>query len=251
MQNSGCGSKGSVVKELLSHIQQDLLLEQPNHGRTSANSAQSKVTAEWDVMAGDWDDIARSYRDSFVKLFWEDTGYTTEDQQKELVVVDFGCGTGLLTEVIRKGVKQVVGLDAAPSMVEVLQNKIKAGDWSNVEAYCAVVANLDPTPSAKATLEVLQGKVDIVVASSVLSFIPEEDMELTMVRLGSLLKPGTGRLIHSDWLLGEDHPNGFSEKKAMEVYKQGGLQATKAKTVTMKLEDYDAPVFVGVAARPL
>jgi SAM-dependent methyltransferase len=145
MQDYGCGSTGSIAKELLFHIQNGL----QQHGQTTAHSAQSKVTAEWDVMAGDWDDIARSYRDSFVKFFWEETGCTTKDQQKDLVVVDFGCGTGLLTDFIRKRVQQVVGLDAAPGMICVLQDKIKAGEWSNVKAYCVVAANLDASPAAK------------------------------------------------------------------------------------------------------
>jgi hypothetical protein len=99
-------------------------------------------------------------------------------------------------------------------------------------------------------LEALNGKVDIVVASSVLNYIPEEDMEETMIRLGSLLKPGRGRLIHSDWPHGEEHTNGFSEEKSREVYEQGGLQPKKTKTVNMEMGDYDEPVFVGVATRP-
>jgi 2-polyprenyl-3-methyl-5-hydroxy-6-metoxy-1,4-benzoquinol methylase len=253
MQNSACGSTGNIAKGLPFHIQNQLLLEkqqqQQAHGQTVAHSSQTKVTAEWDAMAGDWDDIAKGYRDSFVKLFWVETGYTTRDQQKDLVVVDFGCGTGILTEVIRTRVKQIVGLDAAPSMVQVLQDKIKAGEWSNVNAYCAVVANLDASPTAKVALDALKSKVDIVVASSVLNFIPEEDMEATMISLGSLLKPETGMLIHSDWPHGEEHPNGFSEEKARNVYRQGGLQATKTKTVTLQLGEHAAPVFVGVANR--
>ena len=105
---------------------------------TTMATAQDKVTREWDAMAGEWDDMAAGYRDEFVKLLWKETEYDDPDKRKNLVVLDFGCATGLLTEAVRTQVKQVIGMDVAPSMIQVLKDKIKAGEWDNVEAYCAV-----------------------------------------------------------------------------------------------------------------
>eukprot|EP00797_Seminavis_robusta_P005978 Sro13_g009720.1 Methyltransferase (131) ;mRNA; f:14718-15111 len=130
------------------------------------SAEQDAVTKEWDAFAGEWDDMAAGYRDAFVELLWQETGYDTPDKQKDLVVLDFGCATGLLTEAIHDKVQKVVAIDVAPSMVKVLQEKIKAAEWTNVDAYCAVAANLDATPQVKTALEALEGKVDVIAASS-------------------------------------------------------------------------------------
>ena len=214
----------------------------------SSSSSQDKVTAEWDAMAGEWDDMAGGYRDGFVKLFWEETGYANDESSKQdLVVVDFGCATGLLTEVIRKTVARVVAIDVAPSMIQVLKDKIRAGDWNNVDAFCGVVGQLELNKAddvdLKSVVQELQGKVDIVAASSVLSFIPEEDMETTMKILASLLKPESGVLCHTDWPKGEQYPDGFDEAKAIDVYQKGGLQAKTTKTISMKIGPQEMKVF--------
>lgn len=212
--------------------------------------AQEKVTREWDGMAGEWDDMAGGYRDEFVKLLWEETGFSSPESRSPLVILDFGCATGLLIEVVRKQVTKVVGMDVAPSMIGVLKNKIRSGEWDNVEAYCAIAAHLAKAdPEAKAALEALKGKVDIVTASSVLSFVPQEDMEATIQFLGSLLKPETGILCHTDWPKGDKHPDGFTAEKALEMYQKGGLQSKTTREISMKMGGHEMPVFVGVATK--
>ena len=212
---------------------------------------QDKVTSEWNSMSGEWDDVASGYRDSFVKLLWEETGYTTPESRKDLIVLDFGCATGLLAEAIRKDVKRYIGIDVAEQMLDVLEDKIRAGEWTNVESYCAALAHLDKAKDPdkiKHVLEELKGKVDIIAASSVLSFIPEEDVEATMIVLGSLLKPRTGVLCHSDWPKSEgEHPDGFTEEKAAVMYQKGGLEAKQTQQTTIQMGSRDVPVFVGVA----
>jgi predicted TPR repeat methyltransferase len=213
-------------------------------------TGQDKVTAEWQSMAGEWDDIAGGYRDCFVKLMWEETGYTDAPSRKDLVVLDFGCATGLLAEAIHKDIQRYIGIDVAGQMLEIFQNKIRAGDWQNVEAHCAALAHLERAePNVQKVLESLKGKVDIIAASSVLNFIPEEDVETTMNVLSSLLKSGTGILCHSDWPKSEMHPDGFTEEKAKEMYQKSGLQAKFIKQTTVKMGGQKTPVFVGTAVK--
>jgi len=215
-----------------------------------SGNAQEEVTREWDAMAGEWDDMASGYRDEFIKILWQETGYSSDEDRKRLVVLDFGCGTGLLTEKVQSQVAHVISIDVAPSMIKVLQEKIKSGGWNNVEVYCAVAAHVgQAAPEIKAALEAWKVKVDIVACSSVLSFVPEGDLKATMIFLGHMLKPGTGMLIHSDWSKGEDQPDGFTKEKALAMYGMGGLQAKATKTITMKTGGYEMPVFVGVATK--
>ena len=209
-------------------------------------SAQDKVTREWDAMAGEWDDMAAGYRDEFLKLLWQETEIPTEDRSG-LVVLDFGCATGLLTEKLQSQVSKVIAMDVAPTMIQVLQDKIRAGDWKNVEAYCAVAAHLDGETKTK--LEQWKGQVDVIAASSVLNFVPAEDLEATMQFLSGLLKPKTGILVHSDWPQGEEHPDGFTEEKALGMYQKGGLSPKTTKTINIKMSGYEMSVVVGVATK--
>jgi 2-polyprenyl-3-methyl-5-hydroxy-6-metoxy-1,4-benzoquinol methylase len=214
-------------------------------------SGQEKVTQEWNGMAGEWDDLAAGYRDGFVKLLWEETGYLDPASRKDLVVLDFGCGTSLLSEVIRKHVANVIGVDVSPAMIEVSTDKIKAGGWENVEAHVAVLSSLDKAaPEVKEVLNSLKGKVDIIAASSVLSFIPDEDVEATMKVLGELLKPGTGMLCHSDWPKSEEHPDGFTEENALKMYQQASLEVKTTKVSSIKMSSQEMAIFVGIAVKP-
>lgn len=213
--------------------------------------SQQAVTAEWDSLAGEWDDMAGSYRDWFVKQLWEETGYYDTAARKDLVVVDFGCATGLLTESLQSKVKHVVSLDAAPTMVQFLKNKIRSGDWKNVDVYCAVLGHLDQaTPEIKTALEALNGQVDIVAASSVLNFVPEEDKEATLRVLGGFLKPGTGVLFHTDWPQGEDSPDGFTVDSAQAMYQKSGLEAKTTKLLPkVKMGPRESEIFLGIATK--
>mmetsp|Transcript_10781 Transcript_10781/g.25692 ORF Transcript_10781/g.25692 Transcript_10781/m.25692 type:complete len:139 (+) Transcript_10781:987-1403(+) len=133
-------------------------------------------------------------------------------------------------------------------MINVLQDKIRAGEWKNVRAYCAVLAS--PKITDNQDFERLKGTVDLVVASSVMSFIPKEELQATMSALASFLKPG-GVFCHSDWPLSDDNPTGFTEEKATSMYEMGGLQKKSS-----SVEEFDmgagqkGDVYIGVAVKP-
>lgn len=203
-------------------------------------------------MAGEWDDMAGGYRNEFVKLLWKHTGLNPQDKR---IVVDFGCGTGLLTQTLRSlsPESEFICIDAAPAMVRVLQEKIQSCEWNgNVRAHNVALANLDSADEGiRLDLEGLRGKVDLVVASSVMTFIPAEDLPGTMKVLGGLLKPETGIFVHSDWPKNEEkHPDGMTEESAIKMYGYGDLtkESTEATKVTMG-DSFEADVFIGVAKR--
>jgi len=58
---------------------------------------QETANAEWNAMAGDWDDLASEYRDQFYRILWEETKL---DPKQPRTILDFGCGTGLMTEAL-------------------------------------------------------------------------------------------------------------------------------------------------------
>jgi SAM-dependent methyltransferase len=266
---------------------------------SGVSNEQSSVNNEWNAMAGDWDDLASGYRDAFLRVLWDQTGLTptippstTHHQQQQQqryrrIIVDFGCGSGLLTEGIMAAERKAsavassasadgggdttntsststtpssslesqtefVCIDAAPSMIRVVQDKIKAGEWKNVRAYCAALATYQKgdDDELKSDLEQLKGTVDLVVASSVMSFIPNGDLPATVQVLASLLKPG-GLFCHSDWPKQDDNPDGFTEEKAETMYGMGGLEKKSSIVTSLDMGGgQKGDVFIGVAVKP-
>lgn len=219
---------------------------------------QEQVTAEWNDMAGEWDDMASGYANGFYQLLWQTTGLDPNDSNGTNpaigTVLDFGCGTGLLANKLRLVSKKVVALDASPAMIAILQEKIKSMEWENVDAAVAVLATADGENSQAAmttrrTLVELEGTVDLIVASSVMSFVPGVDLEATMSALGRLLKPG-GLFCHSDWPKSQEKfPDGFDETKAVNMYAMGGLSAKTIKIVPLDTGGEQINVLIGVAVK--
>jgi SAM-dependent methyltransferase len=134
-----------------------------------------------------------------------------------------------------------------------MEEKILSRGWDNVKAFAVALGNLSQADeNAKKVLEELEGKVDLIVASSVLSFIPNEDIEETMKKMGRLLKPG-GVFCHSDWPKSEaKHPDAMTDEKAARYFAMAGLKQEVGQIVKMDMgtDDQGMEVFVGVARKP-
>lgn len=185
---------------------------------------QEKVTAEWNAMAGEWDDVALGYAQGLYDLLVREN----ENIHQAKCIVDFGCGTGLLTEQIlmrrKKSWSQpppsdhdvdhhelrILAIDPSTEMMDLLQDKILSRDWTTiVHPVCVALGQLDhddddddakneATTHQQVLLEKWYGHVDLIVASNVLNYIPEKDLLATLQQLNRLLAPG-GCLVHSDW----------------------------------------------------
>lgn len=214
--------------------------------------AQQSVNDEWNAMAGEWDDVASDYRDALLPILWRQTNLKPEDPR---VVLDFGCGTGLWTEAMRNTSSlstQFVCIDAAPSMVRVLREKIKAGGWENVTAYNVALASYKDSATSEdviSGIESLKGSIDLVVASSVMRFIPPDDLPATMKTIGELLRLG-GIFFHSDWPKSDEDVDGFTEQTAEEMYSMGSLVKSSSLLTNMKLGGIQGGQYLGVAVKP-
>jgi predicted TPR repeat methyltransferase len=102
-------------------------------------------------------------------------------------------------------------------------------------------------------LDSIKGKADLVVASSVINFVPSGDLSGTMKVIGELLKTG-GLFCHSDWRKGDDDPDGFDSEKARKVHRHGmaGLEIKSTNdTSTFCMGSHgEVKAFVGVARKP-
>jgi len=101
------------------------------------------------------------------------------------VVVDLGCGTGIVTEVLAPHVARVIGVDASSMQLKEARRRLR--DLDNVELRQAQLEAL-PLDS---------GSADAVVLVLVLHYVPEPRQALA--EAARILRPG-GRLLLLDML---------------------------------------------------
>lgn len=173
----------------------------------------------WNEEAATWDEkeAVRAYAGSAFEnlVALADRGEVTLQEAR---VLDFGCGTGLLSEKLQAVVGEVVAIDPAEKMVAVLEEKIRSREWSNVRALAL-------------TLEQAQGRAgsllsepfDLVVASSSLAFVPDYAAEVD--RLAKLLRPG-GALVAWDWEVdpNADEAFGVTREAIEDAFSSAGLR---------------------------
>ena len=90
---------------------------------------------EWDNHADDWDSN-EDVRDYAQRAFdsWEQKVAPLYPSLSECRVLDFGCGTGLLTEKLATHCSQIVAIDTSEKMIEALRSKLTQLGSDNVVA---------------------------------------------------------------------------------------------------------------------
>ncbi len=104
---------------------------------------------------------------------------------RDMDVLDFGCGTGLVTLRLQPLVKTIVGADSSKGMLGVLENKVRERGLANVS-----VRRVDFEQG-----ELLKGKFHLIVSSMVLHHVP--DTAKLFAQWHELLLPG-GMVCFSD-----------------------------------------------------
>lgn len=173
---------------------------------------------DWNDHASEWDGdpAVRTYADGA----FERLGTLLERLDRptaQLRVLDFGCGTGLLTERLAPRCKAVVALDPASKMIEVVQAKVDAHGWDNVRPLAATLEQAQASHPAT-----FAEPFDLIVCSSVCAFVP--DYPGTVQALASLLAPG-GLFVQFDWELDEsaEEPYGLSRAGIRSALERAGL----------------------------
>ena len=103
----------------------------------------------------------------------------------DMDVLDFGCGTGLVTLRLQPLVKTIRGVDSSQGMLDVLQDKIRTQGLRNVE-----VRFVDFDKGGR-----IEGRFHLLVSSMTLHHVP--DTAALFKQWHDLLLPG-GRLCFAD-----------------------------------------------------
>ncbi len=151
------------------------------------------MSNEWDDFASGWDaneDVLVYAQKAFDSLTRKVLPFVSDLPVGR--VLDFGCGTGLLSEKLSLACDQIVAVDTSTRMVDVFQEKITKAGIGNITTLSIAINAATVSESVA-----LASKFDMVLASSVCSFLP--DYEATLTVLTSLLKSG-GHFVQWDWL---------------------------------------------------
>ena len=191
-------------------------------------------------MSDSWDDYADEWDSNEDAISYSEEAFNSLSKVAKLDglnILDFGCGTGLLTEKLSPFAKQIVALDSSRKMISVLNDK----KLPNVNAIS--------DPLSENTIkenELLKNKFDLIVASSVFGFLPE--YESTLFLLKSLLAP-EGILVQWDWLSpGEDSEFGLSKERINAEFKKVGLSLISlSMPFSLTSSKGTMPVVMGVA----
>ena len=184
----------------------------------------------WDDFAADWDSEqdVRKYADKVFES-WQGKIAPLISSVAKTRVLDFGCGTGLLTEKLAPLCQHVVAVDASVEMIGVLKRKVNE---TNVNNVTPLVTSIDS--EAISEYQDTLGQFRLVVASSVCSFLP--NFEATLCHIVSIMKPG-GIFVQWDWI--DDLP----AEKIRDAFAKAGMSCISVEK-EFNLEGKDGPVTV-------
>ena len=190
-------------------------------------------------MSDNWDDYAEEWdTDCDAKLYSEKAYETLEHEIdiQGLYIMDFGCGTGLLTEKMASSARSIVALDLSTKMIDVLNSKNLPNVITISGSLTSQVINENPA---------FINKFNVIVASSVFSFIPEYVTTLKLLK--SLLSPG-GLLLHWDWLPPKPDSNfGLSELNVKSSLIKAGFNQITTTPFSLTSSKGTMSVIMGVA----
>lgn len=190
------------------------------------------MKSEWDEYATNWDTnplVVEYSKKAFNSLL---EFVNIED----LNILDFGCGTGLLTELMQPKAKRIVALDSSAAMITVLKKK-KLPRIDAIEAL--LTRDLIQTNTSMAN------KFDLIVASSVCGFLPNYKQTLKLLK--STLSTN-GLFVQWDWLADHDgSETGLTENEIKSAFSENEMKLLSLTIpFSMKHENSEMSVLMAV-----
>jgi 2-polyprenyl-3-methyl-5-hydroxy-6-metoxy-1,4-benzoquinol methylase len=140
-----------------------------------------------------WDRTAKNYDQEEKKD--EKTYFKIIEKTRKLlktsdIVLDFGCGTGLVSNEIANEVKFIHAIDISSKMIGI----------AKVKADVRKIENIEYTHSTLFDQQLREGSFDVILAFYILHLV--EDSQKVMQKINELLKPG-GIMISATPCMGE------------------------------------------------
>ena len=168
---------------------------------------------------------------------------------KDMKLLDFGCGTGLLTFFLIDEVGKAVGVDSSKGMCEVFLKKAKENNIDNVE-----VLNLDLEKQD------IDQKFDVIVSSMALHHV--KDTQNILKKFYSLLNEGgyiaIADLVKEDGTFHDDNEGvehfGFDLEELKSLFENVGFKDVKYDIAYTVVKERDGqnreyPIFLMVGRK--
>ncbi len=147
----------------------------------------SKSADLWDRIAGRYD---RQVFKIYSKAYEKTVSLSAKYLKKDFSVLDFACGTGIVTLGLTGHAGRITAIDTSGKMIDIAAAKAAAEN----------IANIEFSPDDIFDSKFDNKKFDAVTAFNILLYI--EDIEMLLKRIRQLLKPG-GVFVSSTDCLGE------------------------------------------------
>ena len=147
----------------------------------------------------------------------------------DMDVLDFGCGTGLLTLALQPHVRTITAVDSSQGMLDVLDVKIREQNLANVRTRLVDLDRRDELP----------GPFDLAVSS--MTFHHIRDVGMLLDRIAGVLRPA-GRIAVADLDSdeGKFHDsddsvfhNGFDRCVMMKSFETAGFSSVRNRTAAI------------------
>ncbi len=184
----------------------------------------------FDLRASSWDETSRR-----VKLASDvaDVIIRETNPTKDMVVLDLGCGTGLLTLRLQPLVKHITGADSSGKMLEVLHQKVADQRLTNIQTQ---LVDLDGGA-------LLHGKFNLIVSSMTFHHLEKPD-EVINQCFKILLPSGYLAFADLDQEDGSFHENnegvhhqGFDRDYLKRLLSQAGFVEIRDMTATTVVKE--------------
>ncbi|KAJ3525832.1 hypothetical protein NMY22_g10410 [Coprinellus aureogranulatus] len=185
--------------------------------------------------------------------------YAFDDESTE--VMDFACGSGLLSQQLAPYAKSVVGVDISQGMVD-LYNQHAQNQGLSPDEFRAVCVDILASPSSGDPFD--GRRFDVVVCAS--AYHHFESIGDVTKALVSYLKPG-GTLIVVDLIQPDDHVDldelfpehnssivahrgGFKEEQVVQAFRDAGLDGVEFRpAVNVKKKGHSLRLFLAKGRR--
>lgn len=167
---------------------------------------------------------------------------------KDIKILDYGCGTGLIAFGLSNEQNEVVGMDSSLGMVEKFNEKVKEFGFSNIKATKHDI-NHEELP---------ENSFDIIAISMTLHHIKDTDMFIKKAKQ-SLKKDGylcINDLVSEDGTFHSEHKNegvehfGYDEVELTNLLKKNGFEIIEYKIVhTDFRNEKHYPIFQVIAQK--
>ncbi|WP_422678788.1 methyltransferase domain-containing protein [Clostridium thermosuccinogenes] len=191
----------------------------------SQSYSLSEVDAKdfFDEVAPKWEELSRSYYGESIKNKLIEMNIFNKD----MIVMDLGCGDGYIARGISKLVKKVIAVDISGEMLKELRKKAEKSGITNVETLQTQAEDVPVEDSS----------VDAVCANMFLHHM--EDPEVQIREMYRIVKPGGIAVVsdyveHSDRELKEkmhDVWMGFNKNEMKKWFMAAGFKGIKTQMV--------------------